>query len=174
MTQHGFVTAGQAAGLNISKQAVQMLVHRGTLERHAHGVYRFPKFPSSEYDRYMRAALWARLPEAAISHEAALDVYGVTSTSPHHIHLTIDPGRRVRRSGGDDYVLHREWLPDGQRTRHKEIPVVRLRTAILQCLDADTSTYRLRQAISRGQILGHLTDVEHAELLTTLDERREF
>ena len=36
--QHGYVTAQQAAEAGIGKQALQMLIHRGTLERAAHGV----------------------------------------------------------------------------------------------------------------------------------------
>ena len=35
--QHGFVTAQQAIEAGIGKQALQMLVHRGTLKRAAHG-----------------------------------------------------------------------------------------------------------------------------------------
>ncbi|PZQ52717.1 MAG: hypothetical protein DI570_24600, partial [Phenylobacterium zucineum] len=40
--QHGFVTAQQAAELGVSKGALQMMVHRGSLDRAAFGVYRFP------------------------------------------------------------------------------------------------------------------------------------
>src|SRR5690554_6640134 len=79
--QHGFVSAHQAADLGVTKGALQMLVHRGTLERAAHGVYRFPKYPIGEHDSLMLAVLWTRVPEAVLSHETALDVYGISDVN---------------------------------------------------------------------------------------------
>lgn len=88
-TQHGFVTAQQAEGVGISKQALQMLVRRGTLERAAHGVYRLPRYPRSEHDHLMLAVLWTRVPEAALSHETALDAYSISDINPNRIHITV-------------------------------------------------------------------------------------
>ena len=104
--QHGFVTAQQATDAGISKQALQMLVHRGTLERAAHGVYRFPQYPVGEFDRFMLAVLWTRVPEAVLSHETALDAYGISDVNPNRIHVTVGKDRRFRRASGGDYVVH--------------------------------------------------------------------
>ena len=116
-TQHGFVTAQQATEAGIGKQALQMLVHRGTLERAAHGVYRFPQYPAGEHDQLMLAVLWTRVPEAALSHETALDCYGISDVNPNRIHLAVGKHRRFRRAGADDYVVHYEDL------EAKQIPV---------------------------------------------------
>jgi len=71
VAQHGFVTVQQATDLGVSKQALQMLVHRGALTRAAFGVYRFPRYPVGEHDGLMLAVLWTRASEAALSASTA-------------------------------------------------------------------------------------------------------
>lgn len=112
--QHGYVTAGPIACLDVGKHALQMLVHCGSLDRVAHGVYRFPRYPVRQYDEYTLAVLWTRLPEAALSHETAWDVYGISDINPNHIHLTVGKSRRLRRADADGYAAHYEVLAPGQ------------------------------------------------------------
>ncbi len=171
--QHGFVTAQQAADLGITKGALQMLVQRDTLDRAAFGVYRFPKYPVGEHDHLMLAVLWTRAPEAALSHETALDAYGISDINPNRIHVTVGKQRRLRRTGGEQYVVHYEDLDAKQVGWWQEIPTVTVRTAIEQCLDADTPTYLLRQAIDRGHAQGYLKAAERDELAEALEARRE-
>ncbi|HQA24119.1 MAG TPA: type IV toxin-antitoxin system AbiEi family antitoxin domain-containing protein [Rhodoglobus sp.] len=172
-TQHGFVTAQQATEIGIDKHALQMLVHRGTLERAAHGVYRFPQYPVGEHDNLMLAVLWTRVPEAALSHETALDAYGISDVNPNRMHLTVGRQRRFRRAGGDDYVVHYEDLAPKQIGWWQEIPTVTPATAIAQCLTYGTPTYLLRQAIERGHAQGHLKATERDELAAALEARHE-
>ena len=56
------MTSQQATERGIDKHALQMLVYRGTLERAAYGVYRFPRYPVGEHDILMIAVLWTRVP----------------------------------------------------------------------------------------------------------------
>jgi len=170
-TQHGFVTAQQATELGIDKHALQMLVHRGTLDRAAHGVYRFPQYPVGQYDGHMLAVLWTRAPEACLSHETALDAYGISDVNPNRIHVTVGKKRRLRRTGGDDYVIHYEDLTPAQIGWWQEIPTVTPRTAIEQCIAYGTPTYLLRQAIDRGHAQGYLRTKERDELAQALDGR---
>lgn len=172
-TQHGFVTAQQATELGIDKHALQMLVHRGTLDRAAYGVYRFPQYPVREHDNLMLAVLWTRVPEAALSHETALDVYGISDVNPNRIHVTVGKKRRFRRTGGEDYVVHYEDLIPKEIGWWQEIPTVRAATAIAQCLAYGTPTYLLRQAIERGHAQGHLKAAERDELEERLEARHE-
>lgn len=171
--QHGFVTAQQAADLGIDKHALQMLVHRGTLTRVAHGVYRFPKFPVGQYDGHMLAVLWTRVPEACLSHETALDAYGISDVNPNRIHVTVAKQRRLRRTGGDDYVIHNEDLAPAQIGWWQEIPTVTPVTAIAQCIAYGTPTYLLRQAIERGHAQGHLKTAERDALAAALEARHD-
>lgn len=172
-TQHGFVTAQQAAEAGVSKQALQMLVHRGTLERAAYGVYRFPRYPVGEYDQLALAVLWARVPEAALSHETALDCYGISDVNPNRIHLTVGKHRRFRRADGGDYIIHYEDIAATQVGWWQEIPMVTLVTAIGQCIADGTPTYLLRQAIERGYAQGYLKTTERDALAASLETRDE-
>lgn len=167
--QHGFVTSQQATGAGIGKHALQMLVHRGTLHRVAHGVYRLPQYPVGEHEHLMLAVLWTRVPEAALSHETALDAYGICDVNPNRIHLTVAKRRRFRRADGDDYVVHYEDLAAKQIGWWQEIPTVTPATAIAQCVVYGTPMYLLRQAIERGHRQGYLKAAEGDELTAALE-----
>ncbi|HEY3529645.1 MAG TPA: type IV toxin-antitoxin system AbiEi family antitoxin domain-containing protein [Nocardioides sp.] len=172
--QHGFVTAQQATEAGIGKHATQMLVHRGTLHRVAHGVYRFPQYPVGEHDNLMLAVLWTRVPEAALSHETALDAYGISAVNPNRIHVTVGKQRRFRRAGCDDYVVHYEDLAPEGIGWWQEIPTVTPATAIAQCLTYGTPTYLLRQAIERGHAQGFLKTADRDELMAALGRRHQI
>lgn len=107
---HGYVTLRNADDLAIDGYAVRMLAARGQLERVAHGVYRFPQFPAGEYDPYMLAVLWTGDAGACLSHDTALASYEVCDINPDRIHVTLPKGRRIRRRGGELYVVHHEDL----------------------------------------------------------------
>lgn len=171
--QHGLVTARQATEAGINKHALQMLVHRGTLDRAAHGVYRFPQYPVGEYDQLMLAVLWTRVPEAALSHETALDCYGISDVNPNRIHLTVGRQRRFRRAGGENYVVHYEDLEPRQIGWWQEIPAVTPAAAIGQCIVYGTPTYLLRQALDRGHARGYLKATERDTLTEMLEARRD-
>lgn len=170
-TQHGFVTSRQAAGLGIDQAAVGMLAQRGTLDRVAFGVYRFPRYPVSEADPYMLAVLWTRAPEAALSHETALDRYAISDVNPSVIHVTVGRQRRLRRADADGYAIHYGDLDAGQLGWWQEVPTVTAATAIAQCIDFGTPTYLLRQALERGHGQGRITTAERDQLTARLEAR---
>ncbi len=169
-TQHGFVTSRQGTELGITKYALQMLVHRGTLNSVAHGVYRFPRYPVDQYDNLMLAVLWTRAPEAALSHETALDAYGISDINPNRIHITVGKRRRLRRTDIDDYVIHYQDLNPEQIGWWQEIPIVSPTTAIAQCIACGTPTYLLRHAIDRGYARGYLKAADRDALSAELEE----
>lgn len=171
--QHGFVTAQQAVEVGVSKQGLQMLVHRETLVRQAQGVYRFPKYPVGEHDLKMLAVLWTGAPEAVLSHETALDAYGLTDINPHQTHLTVSPHRRIRRSGDEAYVVHYEDVDAAEKGWWEEIPIVLASKAIEQCIVGGTPTYLLRQALENGQKQGYLTTGQREALQLKLEARHE-
>ncbi|MDQ4215057.1 type IV toxin-antitoxin system AbiEi family antitoxin domain-containing protein [Microbacterium sp. ASV81] len=167
--QHGYVTASQAEGLGVTRRALNQLAVRGTLEHASYGVYRFVKYPFDQADPYMRAVLWTGAREAALSHETALDLFEVSDINPGHIHMTVGVQRRIRRSGGVQYVVHRQDLHSEQITWWREVPIVKLATAIHQCVRFGTPTYLLSQAISNGHRHGRLTTSQRDELTALID-----
>ncbi|MDO5617612.1 type IV toxin-antitoxin system AbiEi family antitoxin domain-containing protein [Kocuria sp.] len=171
--QHGFVTARQAADAGVAAPTLQMLVHRGTLQKVAHGVYRFPKYPVGSHDAKMLAVLWTGAQEAALSHETALDAYAISDVNPNRIHVTVARRRRIRRSGGDAYVIHYQDLQPAQVGWWNEIPMVTAAQAISQCIDYGTPIHLLRQAVERGHAHGYLTKAEQGELAKRLEMRHE-
>ncbi len=112
--QYGYVTTEDANALGIPVVELGKLHHRGRLARVAHGIYRFDEFPTSARDPYMLAVLWAGR-RGVLSHDTALEVYELCDVNPARIHLTVPPGYRPRRQGGDGYVVHHEALTDAER-----------------------------------------------------------
>lgn len=168
--QHGYLTAQQALQHGVSRGAVDHLLNRGTLERAGFGVYRFRRYPVSEADRYMLAVLWTRAPEAALSHESALDVYELSDINPDVIHVTVGRHRRLRRQGGSDYEIHYDDLEPHQVGWWQEVPTVTAATAIEQCIAYGTPAYLLRQAIDCGYQQGRLSTPDRDRLRGSLAE----
>lgn len=171
LDQHGFVTTAQAADQGVSKATLSKLTTRGRIERVAYGVYRIPQTPRSHYDRFMLAVLWTGAPEALISHESALDLYGVCDINPKVVDVTVAKGRRISRRGSEGYRIHCANVPTPDCTWREEVPVVTLRLAIEQCLNAGTPTYLIEQAIENGLAEGFITAAEASVLKGRLEGR---
>jgi predicted transcriptional regulator of viral defense system len=86
--------------------------------------------------------------EARLSHDTALDAYEVCDINPDRIHLTVRPGRRIRRARSEGYAVHHETLTAEHVGWWQRIPTVTLPTAIDQCIRSGVPTYLLRQAIA--------------------------
>ncbi len=170
--QYGYVTARDARALGIADPTVRMLVARGQIARAAHGVYRFPQLPETPYDPYMLAVLWTGTEGACLSHDTALASYDVCDVNPDKIHVTVPAARRIRRRGGERYVVHRADLADDQLAWWHRIKTVTLRTAIDQCITTGVPGYLLRQALARASEQGMLATGQ-AEALAERLERRE-
>jgi predicted transcriptional regulator of viral defense system len=169
--QYGYVTLRDADSLAIDGYAVRMLAARGQLERVAHGVYRFPQFPAGEYDPYMLAVLWTGTTGACLSHDTALACYEVCDINPDRIHLTLPTSRRIRRRGGELYVVHHEDLATDQTGWWQQIPTVTLPTAIAQCITSGVPGYLVRQALTAARNRGALTPAAVDDLSQKLEAR---
>ncbi len=173
LDQYGYVTASQAADAGVGKAALGMLNKRSRVERVAHGVYRVPQVPFTEHDRFMLAVLWTGAKEAAISHETALDVYGVCDVNPGTIHVTVTKGRRISRRGGEGYELHREEVSPADLTWWEGIPTIAPAKAIEQCIDYGTPTHLIIQTIENARARGLILEEEESALRAKLKARNE-
>lgn len=171
LDQYGYVTQGHARELGIDRLTVDMLSARGQLERVASGVYRFPQFPVTAYDPYMLAVLWTGTPAACLSHDTALAAYEVCDINPDRIHVTVPRARRIRRAGGDLYVIHHQDLTDHQIGWWQQIATATLPTALSQCIASGVPGYLLRQALTTSRGRGQLTAVEVDEIKRRLEAR---
>lgn len=169
--QYGMITARQARNLGMSKESLVNMAARERLERVAHGVYRFPEFPPSRYDEYMLAVLWTGNPHARLSHDTALANFEVCDVNPDRTHISVPKQARIRRTGGELYVLHHAVIPAEQQDWWHRIPSVTLDCCIAQCIDTGLPTYLLRQALDGGQRQGLLTAAQHHEIAERLETR---
>ena len=85
LDQHGLITTAQAVGEGVSHAELSTMVARDRLERVAHGVYRVPQVPETEFDQYQLAVLWAGLPETCLSHDTALAAWVLGTTMDHSV-----------------------------------------------------------------------------------------
>ena len=172
LDQHGFVTTEDARALCVTAHALKLLATRGTLRREAHGVYRFERFPASIADDYQQAVLWTGRPDAALSHETALDLLELADVNPDRIHVTVTVGARVRRQGGELIVVHEEDLLPGDVGWWEGIGCVTAAAAIRQVIEAGaTQVHLINQAVEAARERGSITEEVRGTLLTRLEAR---
>ena len=91
--------------------------------------------------------------------------------NPDRIHVTVPTARRVRRSGGDLYVIHHQDLAAAQIGWWQQVPTATLATAMAQCIAAGVPGYLLRQALTAGRARGELSAAEADALEHALEVR---
>jgi len=167
----GYLTAEDARELGIPVGTLNALSRRGQLERVGHGIYRVPLIPPGRLDQYKLATLW---PDGRgyISHESALELYGISDVSPEKIHVTVPTGYRTHRDPPDLYVLHREDLPAGDQASFEGIAVVSAAKAIGQLAARHVRRSLLTQAIDEAVQSGWLRRSEARQLQTEITGRR--
>lgn len=171
LDQHGFVTSAQAVRAGIARAELPKLAARDRIERVTYGVYRIPQVPATRYDNWALAVLWTGADEGCLSHETALSAWDVSDVNPEAVHLTVGKHQRLRRAGGDRYVVHRQDLPPEQRTWFEGIPITTLPTTIAHCIEWGTPTYLIKQALEHGNRTSLLPTADRERLTTALEHR---
>jgi putative AbiEi antitoxin of type IV toxin-antitoxin system len=121
--QAGVVSRQQAQDAGWSERAIDRRLRSGSWQRIQRGAYAtFSGVPSRE------ARLWAAVlragPGAALSHETAAEVHGLTDTSSSKIHVSVPAHRKPGQVGPiRGIVIHRgrglvaQWQPPWQLPR---------------------------------------------------------
>lgn len=167
---YGYVTPEEASAAEIDPHRLLELARRGQIERRGTGLYRVPLIPPTPLDAYREATLWPRGATAVISHETALDLYGLGDVNPAKIHITVPRAHRPRRHIPDQYRLHREDLHTEEVTVFEGIPIVTAAKAIDQARKLGPAL--LRQAIDEGGRRGLISDAEVNQLREHVLTRR--
>lgn len=171
MGQRGYVSANDARLQGVDPAQLRVMHHRGTLDRVAYGLYRFPVTPTTPLDQYMEAVLWTRTP-AAISHETALDLYDLCDVNPARIHITVPATYRLRRDAPAVYELHRRDLDEADVTLHEGIPIVTVRRTILDAIETDLGGHLIDHALEEARKRGLIARAEIEALRTAAGDRR--
>jgi very-short-patch-repair endonuclease len=116
--QHGVVTRAQLVDLGLSSDAIDYRLCRGRLHRVGQGVYAVGR-PQLTRHGVLIAAVLSCGPGAALSHDAAGEVYGIRKRRPGPIDVTVTGAQR-RRPG---VRVHRQALASHDLTRRRGIPV---------------------------------------------------
>jgi predicted transcriptional regulator of viral defense system len=151
-TQYGYVTSSNARAMGIAVIELAKLAGRGTLEQLSYGLYRFPEWPRSANDRLIEAVFWTRDPRAALSHETALVLHGLSDSNPDSIHVTVPKQRKLRRQDAPgSLAVHYQSLADDQLCQWQQIPTVTVETAIDQCLACGAEPSQILRVITTAQ-----------------------
>jgi predicted transcriptional regulator of viral defense system len=170
--QYGYVTADDARAFGVDPAQLRIMHHRGVLDRIDVSLYRFPIVPTTALDQYMEAALWPRTP-TVLSHETALDLHDVCDVNPARIHLTVPPGYRLRRDLPAMYQLHPRDLDPSDTTFHEGIPIVTVRRAILDGIEAGLGGQLISQAVATAERRGLLGRADLDEIAALRESRLE-
>lgn len=155
-SQAGYFTAGQA---------VEAGMDRGTLRHHARpsgryervrrGLYRLRHFPSSPHEHVVAAWLPLRATGAVVSHESALELYGLSDVIPSAVHLSVPRAKRgVRpRSGVRIHTIDGQLGTEDLRTIDG-VPVTSPERTLVDALEDGSPPEQIqlavRQAVDRG------------------------
>jgi predicted transcriptional regulator of viral defense system len=165
LDQHGLLTPDDAQAVGANDAALRLMVHRGTLERVAFGVYRIPQLAGDQLAQYQDALLRVRN-GGALSHETALDLHDLCDVNPAFVHVTVHPGTRLRRRLPDWLTVHRERLDDHDLTWHEGLRIVTPARAILDGVATHIGDRFIDQALETGLERGLLgaTEIRRIEI----------
>ena len=137
----------------------------GTIERLGHGVYRLADIPSSPREPLIVAST-ALGKDAIVSHESALQLYGVSDVAPSRLHFTVPRARRYVAAPADDVELHTTTRPfaPGDIVQHEGFRATSLARSIVDSARAHTGPEQIVMAVREALRRGLLTrrDLERA------------
>ena len=148
-THGGYFTTAEAAKAGLSRRLLSHHATVGTLERVDHGIYRLRLYPQPRFEDLIVIALWAG-PDAAVSHESALVVYGLGEAMPPVVHVTVPRPFRGRRPG---VVVHHRPLEDREQLVVDAVPVTSVERTLADVAESsDPSLVRAAtgEALDRG------------------------
>lgn len=154
--QAGYFTASQADSAGIARSTLRYHARPGgRFERVRRGLYRLRHFPSSPYEHVVAAWLPLRPTGAVVSHESALELYGLADVIPAAVHLSIPRAKRgVRPRPG--VRIHTLEVPlEGDEVRTVDgIAVTNPERTLVDALEVGSAPEQIdlavRQAIDRG------------------------
>lgn len=154
-------TAETQAGYFTSARAVAAGMDRSTLAHHARpggryvrvrrGLYRLRHFPTSPFEHVVAAWLPLRGTGAVVSHESALELYGLSDVIPADVHLSLPRARRGQRprAGVRLHTVERP-PPRGQVRQVEGVPVTSPERTLVDCLAAGSQPDQVEAAIGQA------------------------
>ena len=178
--QSGFFTASQARAAGLHQVRLVQLAKQGDIARETRGVYRFTRFPVTQFGHYMAAVLWpqVRRPDVVgvVSHQTALSIHNLSDVNPVRIHVTLPATVRLRRQIPKVLVVHYADLAPDDVERVEGVPVTTPARSIRDAHASHLGADIVGTAIADGRRSGALglaeADALERELLGTTPSRR--
>jgi len=150
--QAGYFTTAQAKRAGYSRGLVAHHAKTGAFERIRWGVYRLRRFPSSPREDLYIAWLEAGA-RAVVSHDSALELYGLSDLLPAQTHITLPRTSSRRRSG---IRMHTTDLNANEIAVRDGLPVTTVARTIADVARSGGATELVEQAVhealSRGLV----------------------
>ena len=150
--QAGYFTAKQAHEVGYSRERLSDLTAREQFIRIQRGIYRLSHFPASRFEDLFIAQMSAG-PNSVISHESALEVYGLSDVLPAEIHVIMPRTGSRRRDG---IRLHTNHIEIDEITQREGLPITTpsrtIADVIVNGLGSDLVRQAVEEAIKRGLV----------------------
>jgi len=133
----------------------------GAIERLGHGVYRLAGIPPSAREPLIAAAA-ALGKDAVVTHESALQLYGVCDVAPSRLHFTVPRARRYVTAPDDDVEIHTSTRPyaPGDVVQHEGFRATSLARSIVDAARTQTAPEQIIMAVRESLRRGLVTQRE--------------
>jgi predicted transcriptional regulator of viral defense system len=171
--QAGYFTAGQALEAGYGYPLQHYHRERGHWIQVGHGLFRLNRYPEGENEDLVRLYLWSRdregNPQAVVSHETALRLYGLSDLMPEKVHLSVPRGFRKYSPRG--VVLHKRDLAVGDVEEWNGFRVTTpLKTILDVARSPEVSPEHLESAVREAVVRGLLRRKRLSEELSRLED----
>ncbi len=153
--QHGYFLAAQARACGFNWDLLSHHTRAGRFIRLRRGLYRLRDYPSSPRSEVVEAWLAVGKDAAAVSHESALELLGLSDVIPDAVHLSVPRSRRhLPKLPGVTIHTTTRPLGPGEVALRQGIRVTTLARTILDAAETGTAPEQIEtavaQAIDRG------------------------
>jgi predicted transcriptional regulator of viral defense system len=158
-SQAGYFTARQAAEAGLDRRTLSGHSRPGgRFERVARGLYRIRLFPTDPHEHVIAAWLGVGIPEAVVSHESALELFGLSDVIVDEVHVSIPREKRRRhvRPGVRVHTTTRSLRGEDVR-RIQGVPVTSPERSIVDVLEVGGQPEQVELAVSQALARGMTT-----------------
>jgi predicted transcriptional regulator of viral defense system len=148
--QGGYFDRSDAQAHGMSDRLLHHYIRTGRFERVLPGVYRLTIAPLSPHDDRLQAWVWSNY-RGAISHESALELFGLSDVLPSRVHITVPP---TFRRYTDRFDLHHAELSEGETIPYEGLrvttPARSITDAAATGIGPEQIDLAVAQAVARG------------------------
>ncbi len=151
-SQAGYFTAGQALGVGMDRSTLRHHARPGgRFERVRRGLYRLRHFPTSQREHVVAAWLPLRDVGGVVSHESALELYGLSDVVPDAVHISLARAKRGQRPREGVRLHSLERPPDASETGEvRGVPVSTPERSIVDSLEDGAQPEQIEQAVRQA------------------------